>query len=129
MIKILFIAPLAAFLVAGSARAAPLQTLTLRSEPQLNEKGLRAEIIEVQSHRSAGAIIATDALYGGIAGLAIGAAVALLEGGNNWTRDLMVGAGAGILVGGALGALDAAAYMDRSPGRGFNRAAGLGSSF
>src|SRR2546421_340440 len=50
----------------------------------------------------------TDALYGGLAGLAIGAGVALLEQDHNWGRDLSIGAGAGLLVGAAFGAVDAA---------------------
>ena len=114
MFKKILIAPLAALLVAGAAHATSLQTLTLRNEPQLDEKGLRAEVVEVQSRRTVAAVIATDALYGGIAGLAIGAGVALIEGGNNWARDLSVGAGVGLLVGGIFGALDAASMADRA---------------
>lgn len=60
------------------------------------------------SRRETAAIIATDALYGGVAGLAIGAGIALIEGGNNWGRDLSIGAGAGLLVGAVIGAVDAA---------------------
>lgn len=90
------------------------------------------------SGRTTAGIIATDALYGGIAGLAIGAGVALLEGSNNWGRDLSVGAGAGILIGAVFGAVDAASTADRiatvdqprdrdaAPMR---RAAGLGARF
>ena len=130
MLRKLFIAPLAALLVAGAAHASSLQTLTLRQEPRLDDKGLRAEIVEVQSHRTVAAVIATDALYGGIAGLAIGAGVALLEGSNNWARDLSVGAGAGLLIGGIFGALDAAAVADRAlMDRGFSKAAGIGTHF
>ena len=72
----------------------------------------RAEVVEVQTHRNPAAVIATDALYGGIAGLAIGAGVALIENDHNWERDLSVGAGAGLLIGAAFGAIDAAS-MDR----------------
>ena len=129
MLRKLFIAPFAALLVAGAAHATSLQTLTLRNEPQLNEKGLQ-EIFGVQSRRSTLSIIATDALYGGLAGLAIGAGVALIEGGNNWGRDLSVGAGVGLLVGGIFGAIDAASMSDRAyHDRGFSRAAGIGSHF
>ena len=47
--------------------------------------------------------VATDAFYGGIAGLAVGAGVALIgQDSDHWPRDLMVGAGAGLLVGGAI---------------------------
>jgi hypothetical protein len=65
-------------------------------------------IVEVQTHRNPGAIILTDALYGGLAGLAIGAGVALIEQDHNWGRDLGIGAGVGLLVGAAFGAVDAA---------------------
>ena len=129
MLRKLLIAPFAALLLAGAAHASSLQTFTLRNEPQLNEKGL-ADIFEVQTHRSTLGIIATDALYGGIAGLAIGAGVALIEGGNNWGRDLSVGAGVGLVVGGIFGALEAASVADRAyQDRGFSRAAAIGSHF
>jgi hypothetical protein len=64
-------------------------------------------VVEVQTHRNPGAIIATDALYGGLAGLAIGAGVALIEQDHDWGRDLGIGAGVGLLVGAAFGAVDA----------------------
>ena len=110
MKKLLF-APFAAFLVAFSANAASLQSLTLNQQPQ--DDGFR-QLIEVQTHRNPGAIIATDALYGGLAGLAIGGGVALLNNDGNWGRDLAVGAGAGLLIGGIFGAVDAAASADRA---------------
>ena len=47
--------------------------------------------------------ILLSALYGGLAGAAIGLAVGLIENGN-YGRDIAIGAGAGILVGAALGA-------------------------
>ena len=85
---------LLALFVALPVAAAPLKTLRLQ-EAQQSDKGLRAEIVEVQTHRNAGYVIAQDALYGGIAGLAIGA-------------------GAGLLIGGIFGAVDAAASADRA---------------
>src|SRR6266851_10319514 len=119
MLKGLLIAPFAALLVAGTAHAASLQTLTLNHDQ--NDRGLHADVVEVQTHRSTFSIIATDALYGGIAGLAIGAGVALIEGGNNWGRDLSVGAGVGLIVGGIFGALEAASVADRAyQDRGFS---------
>ena len=90
-------------------------------ETQQSDKGLRADVVEVQTHRNAGYVIATDALYGGIAGLAIGAGVALLSNDGNWGRDLAVGAGAGLLVGGIFGAVDAAT-ADRVAPVGFGNA-------
>ena len=53
--------------------------------------------------RSAAAIIATDALYGGVAGGLVGGGVTLIDQGNHWQRDIMVGAGIGILAGAAFG--------------------------
>jgi hypothetical protein len=116
MPKRFLIAPFAALLFAGAANAGTLQTLTLRERAQTKDQ-LAAEVVEVQTHRSAASIIAQDALYGGIAGLAVGGAVALLNGGDNWGRDLAIGAGAGLLIGGIFGAVDAAANADRAPVR------------
>ena len=87
-----------------------LATPALASEtrnPRDRTDGLHADVVEVQTHRSPVAVIATDAVYGGIAGLAIGAGVALIEGDHNWGRDLSLGAGVGLLVGAAFGAVDA----------------------
>jgi hypothetical protein len=106
----LLLAPLAVLLLAGSARAAEVQTLTLDNQSQL---GLNAEVVEVNTRRSTGAIVAQDALYGGLAGVAIGGGVALLNNGNDWARDLAIGAGAGLIVGGVFGAVDAATSSDR----------------
>ena len=71
------------------------------------------EVVEVQATRNPAAVIARDALYGGIAGLAVGGGIALLNSGDNWGRDLMIGAGAGLLVGAIFGAVDAASAADR----------------
>ena len=60
------------------------------------------------SGRSAVAIIATDAVYGGIAGAVIGAGITLIDNGRNWGRNLMMGAGVGILGGAAYGVYEAA---------------------
>jgi len=57
--------------------------------------------------RSTAAIVATDALFGGFTGALIGGAVTLIDQGNNWQRDLMIGAGVGILAGAAFGLYDA----------------------
>ena len=100
----------------GRRQRRHLQTLTLRERAQSKDQ-LAAEVVEVQTHRSAMSVIAQDALYGGIAGLAVGGAVALLNGGDNWGRDLAIGAGAGLLIGGIFGAVDAAANADRAPVR------------
>jgi hypothetical protein len=79
------------------------------------------DVVETHPHRPAMVTIATDALYGGIAGIAIGAGVALIgQDSNHWPRDLMVGAGAGLLVGGAVGAVEA---VSDANDRGTTRAA------
>jgi hypothetical protein len=59
------------------------------------------------SGRSTGAIVATDALYGGIAGALVGGGVTLIDQGNHWQRDIMVGAGVGVLIGAAFGVYEA----------------------
>lgn len=72
--------------------------------------------------RSAFSIIALDALYGAAAGAVVGVGVALIFNNDAWGRDIMIGTGLGILVGTAVGALEAS-------NRGPNRIAmdGLGS--
>lgn len=79
--------------------------------------------VEGATDASGGSTIFTSALWGGLAGAAIGTGVALIENGN-WGRDIAIGAGAGLLIGGALGAAHAfgdtrAPYADglRSPDR------------
>lgn len=49
------------------------------------------------------AIVAMDAAYGGVAGLLVGGGVALVQEGDDWGRDLMVGAGIGLIVGAVVG--------------------------
>jgi hypothetical protein len=80
-------------------------------------------VVEGATDASGGSTILTSALWGGLAGAAIGTGVALIENGN-WGRDIGIGAGAGLLIGGALGAAHAfgdtrAPYADglRSPDR------------
>jgi hypothetical protein len=53
------------------------------------------------------ATVATDAAYGGVAGLLVGGGVALVQQGDNWGRDVMVGAGLGLILGAAVGAVHA----------------------
>ena len=106
MLKKLALAAAAAGLIASPAFAANTQSprpldLTLREAP------LHADVVTVESGRPIAAVIATDALYGGIAGAAIGAGVALING-NNYGRDIAIGAGIGLIAGGVVGAVDAA---------------------
>ena len=72
--------------------------------------------VAVEEHRrDPVAIVATDALYGGIAGLLVGGGIALLDNGDHWQRDLMIGAGAGILAGVGVGIVQAVIESNDSP--------------
>src|SRR5262249_60981863 len=89
------LAPLLASLVAAPAWAGSAARGT---EPTpLQQPDAFRDIVEVETTRNPGAVILRDALYGGLAGLAIGGGIALLNNGDNWGRDLAIGAGAGIL--------------------------------
>ncbi|HKB76693.1 MAG TPA: hypothetical protein VKC58_08890 [Myxococcales bacterium] len=101
MKKLLF-TPLLAALIAAPAWAGSATRMTESSPDAFRE------LVEVQTTRNPAAVIARDALYGGLAGLAIGGGIALLNNGDNWQRDLAIGAGAGLLVGAVFGAVDAA---------------------
>jgi hypothetical protein len=91
-----------------------VRTLTVSEQPRTSDQQLADTLVEVHARRSPGAVIATDALYGGLAGLAIGGGVALITSDSNWGRDLALGAGIGLVAGGIYGAVDAASY-DRAP--------------
>src|SRR3989449_5905342 len=73
--------------------APPPPRTTVRSDEDVGG------VTTVPSGRSAVAVIATDALYGGVGGALIGAGVTLIDQGNNWARNLMLGAGIGVLAG------------------------------
>ena len=68
-----------------------------------------------EHHRAPMAIIATDALYGGVAGVLVGGGIALLTDGDHWQRDLMIGAGVGILSGVGVGVVQAVSESNDSP--------------
>ncbi|MFL5313222.1 MAG: hypothetical protein ACJ79H_22535 [Myxococcales bacterium] len=72
--------------------------------------------VVVEEHRrDPVAIVATDALYGGIAGVLVGGGIALLDNGDHWQRDLMIGAGAGILAGVGVGIAQVVIAGNESP--------------
>jgi hypothetical protein len=74
--------------------------------------------VVVEEHRrDPVAIVATDALYGGLAGVLVGGGIALLDNGDHWQRDLMIGAGAGILAGVGVGIVQAVIEANDSPRR------------
>lgn len=92
--------------------------------------------------RSVLSIVALDALYGAAAGALVGVGVALVLNNDSWGRDIMICAGAGILVGTAIGvlessnrgpnriAMDGLGSPDRdSPGKGVTTVARLGGMF
>ena len=110
-------AALAACLVspafAAPTAAGPEKKLDLNLQAPATDRGF-ADTVSVSTNRSPGAIILTDALYGGIAGAAIGAGVALING-NDYGRDIAVGAGIGLVAGGIIGAVDVAgAFRDQT---------------
>lgn len=100
----LLLAPLLVALVAAPAWAGS----AVPEPAPVRQTDAFRDIVEVQTTRNPGAVILRDALYGGLAGLAIGGGIALLNNGDNWQRDLAIGAGAGLLVGAIFGAVDAA---------------------
>lgn len=118
-------------------RAAPAPlTLTLHQPQHADDFAFN----DGYGRRGAPGVIFSDALYGGLIGLVIGTAVALIANDFNnggWGRDLAVGAGVGIIAGGIFGALDLGSNSDRVllPGdrmgrdRGFSRSLGLRASF
>ena len=114
-------------------------TLTLREAPTAqSDQGFRDVI--AGGHRSVGGVIFSDALYGGLIGVAIGAGVALINNdfnNGNWGRDLAVGGGVGLIAGGVFGAVDVLASSDRylsetnrgQRDRGFGKVAGMRATF
>jgi hypothetical protein len=66
------------------------------------------------SRRAPVAVVASDALYGGLAGLLVGGGVTLIDQGNHWDRDLMIGAGAGIIAGAVYGIYEVASASSSS---------------
>ena len=104
--KKLLLAPFLAALAAAPARAG--SGVSGAELTPVRQADAFQDIVEVQTTRNPGAVIVRDALYGGLAGLLIGGGVALLNNGDNWGRDLAIGAGAGLLVGAIFGAVDAA---------------------
>ena len=131
--------------IAGAARAAPvagtdpaprLLTLTLRHDTALRQE----PVFHAGRGRAAVGVIASDALYGLLIGVVIGTGVALINNDFNnggWGRDLSIGAGVGLVIGGIVGAAEVVTSSDRSMpvatrgerNRGFGKAAGLHAQF
>ncbi len=67
-----------------------------------------AEVVAVpESIPSPMATVALDTVYGGIGGLLVGGGFALINQGQTWQRDIMIGSGIGLLVGAGAGAVHA----------------------
>lgn len=102
-----------ALAVPVAAHANPVQI----ARPQ--RQALPAEVMEVQSHRSASGVIVGDAIGGAALGALAGGGVAAYrnyvqnEGWGNWQRDVLIGAGIGLGVGLIVGVADAASSSDR----------------
>ena len=77
-------------------------------------------VTEVETHRSAGAVIATDAIGGAALGALAGGGVAAYrnyvnnDGWGNWQRDVLIGAGIGLGVGLIIGVADVASSSNRT---------------
>ncbi len=77
------------------------------------------ERVETTSGRTTLSYVATDALYGGVAGALIGSGIVLVQNGGfntgsgyNWGRTLSFSTGIGILSGAVYGLVDAATSRD-----------------
>ncbi|WP_242345649.1 hypothetical protein [Anaeromyxobacter terrae] len=93
-------------------------------------QGATEVVVERRERPNPMATVATDAAYGGVAGLLVGTGVSLVNEWDHWQRDMMIGAGAGLLVGAAVGAIHAT-YDAREVDRRERRVAvrdGLGST-
>jgi len=88
--------------------------------PQLLDRSLSLALAQSSAgaaeadSRSGFSIIAIDALYGAAAGALVGVGVALIFNNDAWERDILICTGVGILVGTAVGALEAS---NRGPDR------------
>jgi hypothetical protein len=65
-------------------------------------------VVERRRDRNPMATVATDAAYGGVAGLIVGIGISLIDRGNHWERDLPISTGAGVLIGAVVGIAQAA---------------------
>jgi len=119
----------------AEGRAQPLMLTLNPGSLTLPDQGFR-----YQRERSAGSVIASDALYGGLIGLILGAGVALISNdfsNGGWGRDLAVGAGVGLIAGGIFGAVNVVSVSDRTLAesdrsrrdRGLGAAAGARTAF
>jgi hypothetical protein len=102
-----------------TAQASPPSSTTVVNPPPsatyVSPGYAQSEVVVERERRNPMMTVATDAAYGGLAGILVGFGVALVNQWDHWERDITVGAGAGVLVGAAVGAAQAAydASQDR----------------
>ncbi|ABS25049.1 hypothetical protein [Anaeromyxobacter sp. Fw109-5] len=113
----------------GTTTAPPPSSTTVVTPPPA--AGTETQVIVERRERpNPMATVATDAAYGGVAGLLVGTGVSLINEWDDWQRDMMIGAGAGLLVGAAVGVIHAT-YEAREADRRERRVAfrdGLGTT-
>lgn len=90
-----------------STAAAPPSSTTVVNPPGATAYRDETVYVEREYRPNPVATVATDAAWGGLAGLLVGFGVTLVNQFDHWDRDMMVGAGAGVLVGAAVGAVQA----------------------
>lgn len=74
----------------------------------------QSSVVDERKSRSPMSTVAMNALYGGAAGAVVGAGVALINEGDDWGRDLMLGTGLGVVAGAIVGGV--LAYRDSGSG-------------
>jgi hypothetical protein len=114
----------------GTTTATPPPSSTTVVTPPPAARTETEVIVERRERPNPMATVATDAAYGGVAGLLVGTGVALINEWDDWQRDMMIGAGAGLLVGAAVGVIHAT-YEAREADRRERRVAfrdGLGTT-
>jgi hypothetical protein len=111
----------------GSTQQPPSSTTVVTPPPAGADADV--DVVVEREERNPMATVAMDAAYGGIAGLLVGVGVALVNEWDNWDRDIMIGAGSGLIIGAAVGVAHAA-YDARESRRRRDRYAfdGLGST-
>ena len=110
MLKGIVVACACALAIPVQARAAPVRG----ADSGANPEAFPQQTTEVETRRSAGGVILTDAIGGAALGALAGGGVAAYRnfvdnnGWGNWQRDVLIGAGIGLGVGLIVGVADAA---------------------
>jgi hypothetical protein len=100
--KMLAAALCAALAVPALAQDTPGLLAVAPSDVADRNEGLAQVTAADGTRRNPMSVVAINALYGGAAGAVVGVGVALIEG-DNWARDVTVGAGLGVLAGAVVG--------------------------